>query len=457
MKKALVICFLVTISHGLAFSQKILFAGKKPIGAACTTLLGDLMFAKVDTTPGRNVADNYKAWENGDTILVKFFDNSGSPAMRQRIMRYAKEWELYGNITLKFVTDYAPVTNIRVKLGSKFDSLGHNSLVGVDCNKSPQTKQTMNLDTSDFFDADYYVKEIQDKGPFYQYLVNKNTNFDTYTYSQLYADLVYYPSSNKKYLDNLMRGTTLHEFGHALGLLHEQSFPGAIKWNRDTIYKHYWQNYHWAKAKVDFNVLETSDQFFTNGTVYDPKSIMHYSVESWQTTDGYSLVESNEISQGDKNIIAALYPKYSKVSALAVPKVIISNFTRLEVKNDDVAKTLLIRPTFDIKTGAKLANAYFVARLTTEDGMHYLSTTSTLYNWGGYAATYARMNLLPNTKASYNNLVKNLELNFPYDQMPDLKGKNFKVEFTVYQDNAASGKLDKLVYYSLSSPLSIVR
>src|SRR5436190_18837703 len=111
MKKALVICFLVTISHGLAFSQKILFAGKKPIGAACTTLLGDLMFAKVDTTPGRNVADNYKAWENGDTILVKFFDHSGSRAVRQRSRRYAIEWEFYGNITLKLVSDHAPMPN----------------------------------------------------------------------------------------------------------------------------------------------------------------------------------------------------------------------------------------------------------------------------------------------------------------------------------------------------------
>jgi len=457
MKKVFVICFLITISHGLVFSQKVQIAGKKPIGAACTTLLGDLMFAKVDTTPGRNVADNYKTWENGDTILVRFFGNSGSPAMRQRIMRYAKEWEQYGNITLKFVTDYALVTNIRVRLGSRFDSLGHNSLVGIDCNKRPQTMQTMNLDTSDFIDFDYYVKEFQAKGLFYQYLVNKNTNLNNYTYGDLYNDVVYYPNPYKRYFDKPMRGTTMHEFGHALGLLHEQSFPGAIKWNRDTIYKHYWDNYHWGKAQVDFNVLETSDQFFTNGTVYDPKSIMHYSVESWQTTDGYSLTESNDLSQGDKNIIAALYPKYSKVSALAVPKVMISNFTRLEVKNDDVTKKLLIRPTFDLKTGAKLANAYFVARLTTEDGMRYIATSSILYNWGGYAATYSRMNLLPNTKASYNKLVKNLELKFPYDQMPDLKGKKFLVEFSVYQDNAASGKLDKLVYYSLSSPLSIVR
>ena len=326
MKKGLVICFLITISQSLVFSQKVQLRGNKPQGAACTTLLGDLMFTKVDTTPGRNVADNYKTWENGDTILVRFFDNSGSPAMRQRIMRYAKEWEQFGKITLKFVTDYALVTNIRLKLGSRFDSLGHNSSVGVDCNKSPQTRQTMNLDTSDFLDFDYYVKEFQSKGPFYQYLVNKNTNFNNYTYADLYADVIYYPNTNKKYLDKPMRGTTLHEFGHALGLLHEQSFPGAIKWNRDTIYKHYWQNYHWGKDKVDFNVLETSDQFFTNGTVYDPKSIMHYSVESWQTKDGYSLAESNDISQGDKNIIAALYPKYSKVSELAVPKVIISNF-----------------------------------------------------------------------------------------------------------------------------------
>ena len=83
-----------------------------------------------------------------------------------------------------------------------------------------------------------------------------------------------------------MRGTTTHEFGHALGMLHEQSYPNGIKWNKDTVYKYYEKYQGWDKAKVDFNVLEASDFFYTNGTTYDPQSIMHYPVLAWQTVDG---------------------------------------------------------------------------------------------------------------------------------------------------------------------------
>jgi hypothetical protein len=67
------------------------------------------------------------------------------------------------------------------------------------------------------------------------------------------------------------------------------------------------------------------------------------------------------------------------------------------------------------------------------------------------------MNLAPNTQKSYNKLKKDFQLIFPYSQMPDLGGKNFRVEFTVYQDDVASGKLNRLVHYSFSSPLSITR
>ncbi len=97
------------------------------------------------------------------------------------------------------------------------------------------------------------------------------------------------------------------------------------------------ENY-WDKAKVDFNVLEVSDQFFTNGTTYDPKSVMHYAVHAWQTLDGKSVERSSEISEGDKKIMGALYPKGQKVSNLAVPKIQITNFSKLEVKTDSVRK-----------------------------------------------------------------------------------------------------------------------
>ncbi len=457
MKKIFFPMLLITVMAMNANAQIKGFADKKPSKTPCTTLVGEEMLpGMADTTTGRSVADNYKTWENGQVLLVKFMNNAGSASVRERIMRYAKMWEQHANITLKFVPDNTPATNIRVRLGSKLDSLGHNSAVGINCDRTPQLRQTMNLDTSDFLDYSFYENDLKTGGPFYKYLIDKGTDMNNYTYKKFYRDILYYPDPNPRFIEKYMKGTTMHEFGHALGLLHEQSFPGAIKWNRDTIYKYY-ERFNWDKEKTDFNVLEVSEQFFTNGTAYDPKSIMHYAVYSWQTLDGYSVEESHELSEGDKKIIAALYPKGQKVSSLAVPKVIISNFVRLEIKNDAARKALVIYPYFDVKTGARLANAFYVARLTTEDGKYYIPTTNLRYNWGGYAATYLKMNLQPNSKKSYNKLKKDLQLILPYNQMPDMAGKSFRVEFTVYQDDAATGKLNRLVYYSYSSPLSITR
>ncbi|HPN58985.1 MAG TPA: M12 family metallopeptidase [Chitinophagaceae bacterium] len=458
MKKYVVLILFAAIAGTQVNAQIKALGDKKPAKSPCTTLVGDEMLpGMADTTTGRSVSDNYKTWENGAVLLVKFMNNTGSPAIRERITRYAKEWEKFANIKLNFVPDNTPTTNIRIRLGSRRDKLGHNSAVGIDNDQRAQARQTMNLDTSDFLDHDFFLNDLKTGGPFYKFLVAKGKDMKSYTYPQFYNDVIDFPSPLPRFAEKVAKGTTMHEFGHALGLLHEQSYPGAIKWNKDTVYKYY-EQYDWDKAKTDFNVLEISEQFFTNGTAYDPKSIMHYSIPAWQTVDGYSVDENYEMSDGDKKIIAAIYPKDKKISALAVPKVTVSNFVKLEVKKDDVKKALIITPYFNVRTGAKLANAYYVARLTTEDGQYYIATKSLKFNWGGFSGTYLKMNLLPNTKKTYNKLAKkDLQLVLPYKEIPELAGKNFRVEFTVYQNVVATGKLDRFVTYSLSSPLSLVR
>jgi serralysin len=456
MKKILLVLLITSLLANAATAQ-LKIKGTKQESVVCTTPLAEKMMVAVDTTIGRQVADNYQTWENGDVILVKFMNNAGSQALRNKIMQFAKEWELYGNITLKFVPDNTPQTNIRVRLGGKLDSLGHNSSVGTSCNDVPQYLQTMNLDTSDFIDYPAYEEELKTNSLFYQYLKKKGVDFNNYSYTQFYADIRAYPDPNRKWQLKNMGRTTRHEFGHSLGLLHEQSYPGGIKWNADTVYKYY-EQFNWDKAKVDFNVLEVSDQFFTNGTTYDPKSVMHYAVHAWQTLDGKSVERSSEISEGDKKIMGALYPKGQKVSSLAVPKIQITNFSKLDVKVDSVRKGFIIYPSFDLRTSPKLGRVHFVARLTTEDGMRYLPTTNLRYSWNKMAATFLKMNLLPSSKVSYNKVgKKNLELFFPFKEMPDLKGQKVKIEFTVYLDDVVNNKMNRLVAYSLSAPLSMPR
>lgn len=432
-------------------------SGPVPSKAPCTTLMvSDFLPAAIDTTKGRNVANNDVAWENGDEILVKFMDNAGSQQLRNLVKQYAKSWEQYANLKFTFVADNTPNTNIRIKLGSKLDKLGHNSLLGIRCNEIPQNMQTLNLDTSDFIDYSMYTTQLKNGGPFLQYLKNKGTDFKNYTYNDLYRDVINYKDPLMKWNFDAMRGTTTHEFGHALGLLHEQSYPNGIKWNKDTVYKYYAKYQGWDKSKVDFNVLGASDFFYTNGTSYDPASIMHYPVLAWQTTNGYTVGLNNTISEGDKKLISALYPKDRAVSALAVPKIEITNIDYGEVKADDTKKGILIYPSFDIKTSAVLGTVFFVARLTTEDGEYFIPTTNTNYSWNKMAATYVKMKLLPSTKASFNKGgKKNLELFFPYKEMPDLAGKKVKIQFSVYQDDVVNNRYQKLTFNFLSSPVTL--
>jgi hypothetical protein len=354
-------------------------------------------------------------------------------------MLNCKEWEKYANVTFRFVPDNAGFTHIRIKLGT---GLGHNSAVGTEANFRKQNEQTMNFDTLAFVDGDYYLARVKKKGI-----------QPPYTLDHLRTEMREDP--NHWNLQE-MRRVILHEFGHALGLLHEQSYPEAISWKKtDSIYQYYWQTQGWSKQQVDFNVFEVGNRFYTNGTQYDPKSIMHYAINAWETTDGYSVKNNFELSEGDKKLIASLYPRANTPGAKVVPKVNISNFSTLDVTYDPLRGGLVIKPSFDLKTNSKLGKVYFVARLADEQG-YYFKTANRYYNWGGTLATYLQMNLLPNSKVSYNKDPKGrFELFFPLGMFPELYGQKVRVAFAVYLDDIANNQMDKLMYFSATNPLGI--
>ncbi len=109
--------------------------------------------------------------------------------------------------------------------------------------------------------------------------------------------------------DELQR-VVLHEFGHALGLVHEHQSPSAeIPWNHEAVYAYFAgpPNY-WSTAEVDHNIFQRYQYDQTNFTAFDPASIMLYPIPP-EFTDGKLTVGWNRtLSATDREFIGQLYP-----------------------------------------------------------------------------------------------------------------------------------------------------
>ena len=103
----------------------------------------------------------------------------------------------------------------------------------------------------------------------------------------------------------------LHEFGHALGLIHEHQNPNGnpIKWDRKKVIEYYKVTQDWDSSFVEKNIFRLYEKDKTLGTTFDEKSIMLYSIPKQLTTDGLSTARNTELSSKDKEFIGFLYPK----------------------------------------------------------------------------------------------------------------------------------------------------
>ena len=82
------------------------------------------------------------------------------------------------------------------------------------------------------------------------------------------------PTMNLGWID---APTILHEFGHALGLIHEHSNPsGGISWNVPKVEAWAKETQGWDKETTDENIIKKYDKDQINGSEFDPDSIMLY-------------------------------------------------------------------------------------------------------------------------------------------------------------------------------------
>ncbi|WP_223484157.1 M12 family metallopeptidase [Pseudomonas sp. A-RE-19] len=203
----------------------------------------------------RSVVNYSKLWANGRTLKIAFMDDPGADH-KQKIINAASKWLPYINLNF----DFFDTLQGDIRIATKNND--NSSMLGTDALLVHPDWPTMNLG----------VKP-------------EHEDFEV---------------------------IVVHEFGHALGAMHEHQHPQAnIPWDKPKVYEFY-QNRQMnplTREEVDENMFapfNTPEAIYTS---YDRKSIMHHPVANALTLGDWEIPINRTISKKDKRLMKLLYPK----------------------------------------------------------------------------------------------------------------------------------------------------
>ena len=197
-----------------------------------------------------------RLWQPGRTLRVSFLD--GDPRVHDCIFATACQWTQHANLKFERSTD--PTSELRVSLSQP----GCWSYIGTDALLIAAQAPTINFGVL--------------------HAGSPQTDYDKYV---------------------------LHEFGHAIGCIHEhQTHIAPVVWNKPMVYAYYERTYNWNKDMVDSNVFYVYDQTSTNHSdTFDPDSIMVYPIPKEHTLNRIGVEWRGQLSAEDTRFIAEIYPR----------------------------------------------------------------------------------------------------------------------------------------------------
>ena len=224
----------------------------------------------------RGVVARAATWKPGQVLKICF--RSGTATAHRRVIGIAREWLEYANVVFDFEENGAPRRckgdgNEDIKIDF-VDNQGWWSAYG---RLSRQRDPSMNLQ---FFGVD----------------TPRHGNGQPAPEAEL-------------------RRIILHEFGHALGMMHEHQSPAAdcdseINW--EAAYQ-MGVKMGWDRNMVHSQMRQLANSEEFNFTTIDRKSIMHYSLAPELFKLGRKskcwVPDNNDLSEQDRRFIAAMYPR----------------------------------------------------------------------------------------------------------------------------------------------------